>query len=144
MSHRLAQIESTLKRALAQVLSQQLSDPRVAGMVSITRLVVSPDLHDAYVYLSILPERYEKRTMFALRHAAGHIHALLCQAVRMRNVPHLEFRLDESLKRQAEVDQALRRAAERGGTATPADPTPPPSAGGATPGDATRSEEPPL
>jgi ribosome-binding factor A len=139
MSHRLAQIESTLKRALAQVLSQQLSDPRVAGMVSITRITVSPDLHDAYVYVSIIPARYQKRTMFGLRHATVHIHALLCQAVRMRNVPHLEFRLDESLKRQAEVDLALRRAAARGGTATPTDPAPP--AAGATPADPSRPQE---
>ena len=122
MKHRLAQIESTLKRAVAEVLSQHLSDPRVTGLVSVTRVTVSPDLHDAYVFISVLPAKYEKRTMMGLRHAVGHIHALVCRAVRMRTVPRLEFRLDESIKRQAEVDRAIHRAAARGGTVTAPEP----------------------
>jgi ribosome-binding factor A len=130
MNHHLAQIESTLKRALAEVLSQHLSDPRLAGMVTITRLTVSPDLHDAYVYISVLPARYEKRTLAGLRHAVGHIHTLVCQSVRMRTVPHLDFRLDESIKRQAEVDRAIRRAAARGGTVNPAPADPGPAGAG--------------
>ena len=113
MSHRIAQIESTLKRVLAQTLDQRLADPRIEGLVSITRVTVSPDLHDAFIYVSIMPQKYEKRTMHGLQHASGYIHSLVREGVALRTVPRLEFRLDETIKRQAQVDEALRRGTTR-------------------------------
>ena len=106
----MAQIESALKRAISVVLSQGLSDPRLGAMVSVTRVNVSPDLHQAGVYVSVLPEEAGSRVMHGLRHAAVHIHREVSQKVDIRRVPHLEFYLDETLKHQAEVDGAILRA----------------------------------
>ena len=116
MSHRKQQVESTLKRALAGLLVQGLADPRVRGLVSVTRVEASSDFRNATVYVSVLPEKYEKRTLAALAHAAGHIHGLLRKAVAMRTVPHLNFRLDAGLKRESQVLQDISRA-------TPAEPS---------------------
>ena len=135
MSHRIAQIESTLKRVLAQTLGQRLSDPRIEGLVSITRVTVSPDLHDAYIYVSIMPQKYEKKTMRGLQHASGYIHGLVREGVALRTVPRLEFRLDETIKRQAEVDAALQRGITRlppqatSSSTVPTDPTAGPEGG---------------
>ncbi|MBI1336929.1 MAG: 30S ribosome-binding factor RbfA [Phycisphaera sp.] len=113
MSHRIEQIESLLKRELSTILAHKLSDPRIEGMVSITRLSVSPDLHDAYVYVSVMPDKFEKKTLYGLRHATGHIHSLLRKAVAMRSVPQLEFRLDQALKKQAKVFEAIQRGVDK-------------------------------
>ena len=115
MSHRIAQIESTMKRALSQVLQRDISDPRIEGLVSITDVKVAPDLSEAYVSVSVLPEDKQKRTLFGLRHAAGHIHSKLNKHLRLRTIPQLHFRLDESLKKQAEVFQAIDKAMEKTG-----------------------------
>lgn len=117
MSHRIAQVESTLKRVIAEVLQRRISDPRIEGLISITRVQVSPDLHDAYVYVSVLPEAKQKKTLAGLRHASRHIHSVVKKGVALRTVPHFDFRLDESIKKQAEVYDAIRRAAERTGEA---------------------------
>ena len=109
MSPRIAQIESLLKRAVSQVLAAGLSDPRVTGMVSVTKVTVSPDLHDAYVFVSVLPAKNQKRTLYGLRHAAAHIHGKLCKLVDLQSVPHLDFRLDDSIKKQAAVLAAIDR-----------------------------------
>lgn len=124
MSHRIPQIESTLKRALALVLSQRLSDPRLQGMITVTQVKVSPDLHDAYVSVSVLPDKYESRTLMGLRHAASHIHVLVCREVDMKTVPHLDFRLDRSLKKQAAVLDAIRRGRRSDSQQMPADVSP--------------------
>lgn len=113
MTIRKQQVESVLKRAISQVLARQISDPRISGMVSVTHVDVSPDLHEAFVYVSVLPERHEKRTLYGLRHAAGYIQSLVIRSVKMRQVPNLEFRLDSSLKKQAEVLDAIRRGMEK-------------------------------
>ncbi|MFP4145617.1 MAG: 30S ribosome-binding factor RbfA [Phycisphaeraceae bacterium] len=115
MSHRIEQVESVLQRAISQVLQRKLSDPRIRGMVSVTRVKVSPDLHEAQVFVSVLPEQYEKTTLSGLRSAASHIHSLLRKQVALRSVPRLDFRLDESLKRQAELHEAINRGIDRSG-----------------------------
>ena len=53
MSLRLKQIESILVRAISQVLSQQMTDPRMAGMVSVTNVKTSSNLNKATVGVSI-------------------------------------------------------------------------------------------
>lgn len=116
--HRMLQVESTLKRAVATVLAHKLSDPRITGLISVTRISVSPDLHDAYVYVSVLPAEQERTTLYGLRHATRYIHSLVCKEVELKTVPHLEFRIDSSLKREADVFDAIRRAADREGLPT--------------------------
>jgi ribosome-binding factor A len=109
MSKRTEQIESVLLRSISKVLARQISDPRIEGMISVTKVDVSPDLHDAYVYVSIMPDRFERRTIYGLKHAAGYIQSLVRKDVAMRAVPHLDFRLDSSLKKSAEIFDAIRR-----------------------------------
>ena len=107
MSHRKEQIESTLKRVISQVLSKGLSDPRVSGIVSVTHVDVTPDLHDANVYVSVIPQQAQRRTVQGLSHAAGYISSIVRREMVMRSIPHLRFRLDETLKKQAQVFDAI-------------------------------------
>lgn len=113
MSKRTSQVESTLKRAIAQVLERRISDPRIQGMVSITKLQVSPDLHDAYVWVSVLPNKFEARTISGLKHASKHIQSLARELLDMRRVPRLEFRLDGGLKRQAAIENVIKQGLSR-------------------------------
>jgi len=120
MSHRKQQVESLLKRTISGMLARGLSDPRVRGLVSVTRVEVSPDYHDAYVYVSVMPERFQQRSIAGLRHAAGHIRARVREAVSLRKVPQIEFRLDDSLKKQdrllREIEAGRARDRDRGET----------------------------
>ena len=110
MSIRTEQIESTLHKAISQILQRELSDPRIRGLVSVTKVDVSPDLTEAYVFISVIPEAYVKRSLAGLRAAAGHIRTRLAKTMRGRTVPKLDFRVDESLKTQARVLDAIRGA----------------------------------
>ncbi|MEM9019611.1 MAG: 30S ribosome-binding factor RbfA [Planctomycetota bacterium] len=107
MTHRIEQAESTLRKALAQVLQRRISDPRIRGLVSITHLDISPDLKNAKVYISVLPGEFEKRTVAGLRAADRHIQNEVKKLVALRVVPHLQFELDSSLKRADAVFDAM-------------------------------------
>lgn len=115
MTHRIEQVESTLRKALAQVLQRKISDPRIRGMVSITKLDVSTDMKTAKVLVSVLPDQYEKRTLAGLRAANRHIHSEVKKLVALRIVPHLEFRLDSSLKKVSEIYDAINQGIDRSG-----------------------------
>lgn len=110
MSHRVEKVQATLARAVQEVLRRGLNDPRAGGMISVTSVDVSPDLRNAIVQVSVFPEEKQDLTMHALRHAAGHIRHEVGELMSIRRVPELEFRVDLSLKKQAEVLGAISKA----------------------------------
>ena len=115
MSYKKQQVESTLKKAISDVVSRRLSDPRIVGLVSVTRVDVSPDGLNAKVYISVLPEKHSSKSLHGLRHAAGRIYLLMRKSVSMRKVPRLTFHLDETLKREATVLDAIHRGIDQDG-----------------------------
>jgi ribosome-binding factor A len=133
VSHRREQVASTLQRAVQQVIAKGLQDPRISGMITVTAVEVSPDLKAATVLVSILPADRERLTMHGLRDAASHIRRQTGDLVDMRQVPELTFRLDSSLKKQADVYTAIakvtaereRAAAEGAAGAAPESENPP-------------------
>ena len=111
---------SSLQRAIGEVLAEGLSDPRVRGMVSVTGVKVSSDLHFADVSVSVLPEGATGLTVVGLISAAGHVRERVSERLRARHLPRLRFHADETLKKEAKVFDAIRRGVEeaerRGGT----------------------------
>jgi len=113
MSHRIPQVEATLKKAIAQVLQKDLADPRIDAFVSITRVKISPDMANATISVSIMPESKQSKNIHGLRHATGHIRSLVLKKMATRTVPRFRFVLDESLKKQAAVMDAIQRGNEK-------------------------------
>jgi ribosome-binding factor A len=106
---------SALTRALQQALVGGLADPRLDGaLVSVTGGTLSPDGLAFTAGVSVLPESAGPRALQALRHAAGHLKEGMARHVEIRRMPRLEFRLDDSLKRQAALDASLAPGADEG------------------------------
>lgn len=110
MSHRTEQLESTLQRTIGQIIAKGLSDPRLRGLVSVTQVKLTEDKQTAVVHVSVMPDQYEQSSVRALRHAAKHIRHEVSQRVDARHVPYLDFKIDHSLKKQAEVMDAISQA----------------------------------
>jgi ribosome-binding factor A len=101
---------STIHRELAMVILRELNDPRLTGMPSITRVKVSGDLSIADVYVTVMgTEGQQTAALNALRHSAGLLRTRLTEALSMRVTPYLKFHLDEQLKKEITVLEALRR-----------------------------------
>lgn len=121
MTHRIEKIESTMARAIQQVISRGLNDPRAGGLISVLRVNVAQDMANATAFVSVYPEEKAELTMHALRHASRHIRHQAAELMAIRKVPVIEFRLDKSIKHQGEVFIALAKAREQ----TPPLPTDP-------------------
>lgn len=136
MSVRTDRVNSTLRRALQDAIARGINDPRVRGLITVTGVEVSPDLRNAIVRVSVLPESAQQLTLHGLSSAAGMLRREIGDAVRMRRVPELTFQLDDSLKRQARVLSAIARAREAEGEAGPAEePAEEPRGEGELPGE---------
>ena len=104
MSHRRERFASTLRQVVANLIQTDLNDPRIRGLVSVSRVVVSPDLHLAKVYVSVMGTKGEQQSsLTGLRHSAGHLQSLLRDHLEFRVCPKLDFRLDDELKESMET-----------------------------------------
>ena len=113
MSRRTEMLGSTIQRELAQIIMRELNDPRLTGMPSITRVKVSPDLSIADVYMTIMgTQGQQTAALNALKHSAGMMRTKLTHSLTLRQAPFLKFHIDEGLKREIEVLDAIRKARE--------------------------------
>ncbi len=100
MSRRRERFASALKTVVANLIQTDLNDPRIRGLITVTRVNISPDLRLAKVYVSVLgDEGVAKSTLSGLQHSAGHLQSLLKKYLEFRTCPILDFRLDEELKK---------------------------------------------
>jgi ribosome-binding factor A len=113
MSRRTEMLGSTIQRELALIILRELDDPRLTGMPSVTRVKVSPDLSIADVYVTIMGTPGQQNTALnALRHSAGLMRSRLNKILSIRVTPFLKFHLDEQLRKELAVLEALRLANE--------------------------------
>jgi len=115
MTARTEKVASLLKREVSATLQRGLADPRMSGMVSITELKVTDDLKQAYISISVLPKEHEKKVLAALCDAVRYIQRETQKRISLRTMPRLDFRLDDGIKKQADVLAAIREAAQRTG-----------------------------
>ena len=98
MSRRTERLNSQIRRDLSELLRYEVKDPRVSGVVSVTRVDVSPDIQHARVYVSVYGTLREKeKTMAALDSAAGFLRRHLRGRLETRQAPALRFLLDDTL-----------------------------------------------
>ena len=112
MSRRAEQTAAILQKAIQDVISRGFQDPRIRGLITITGVRMDSDIRTAIVSVSVYPESAQNPTIYGLQSAAKHIRREVGDSVDMRVVPELIFKLDESLKKQAAVLQAISKAAE--------------------------------
>jgi ribosome-binding factor A len=101
------QLESLLKTKIDIIIREELSDPRLR-LMSIVHLKVAKELDSAMVYVSHPgDEKTRKDVEKILKTAAGFIEGKLRNAVRMRHIPKLDFRLDDTMIKAARIEELL-------------------------------------
>ena len=107
-SNRMDKINEELKKELSIIIDNNLKNPHITGMVSVTKVKTSPDLRYARVYISLLNCKNVKETMDGLKSAAGFMRTELARRVNLRYTPELVFELDETLEYGAKIDSILK------------------------------------
>ena len=107
LSHRIERIAEQLREEVSQILATEVSDPGV-GLVTVSRVQVTPDLSLARVYWTILGDAAErKKTAKALERVAGYVRHLLSERLTLRRSPEVKFIFDESVAAQDRIEQII-------------------------------------
>lgn len=106
--NRLNRIDEELKKELSQIISYELKNTEATGMISVTKVKITPDLKYAKVYVSILNSKSDEKTMEALKKSAGFIRSQIAKRVNLRITPELVFEKDDSMEYGMKIDSILK------------------------------------
>jgi ribosome-binding factor A len=100
MSRRIDRINGLLRQEISQLLSRQIKDPRLRGIITITQVQTSGDLRTARVFLSVMGDTETQHSALeGIQSAAAFLRRELRERLTFRYVPFLSFVLDDSLER---------------------------------------------
>ncbi len=106
-SRRQRKVAELLHKEISALIQHQAHDPRL-GFVTVTGVDISPDLQQARVYVTVLGDTADiAETLAGLSSATGYFRHKLGQALSLRRVPELSFKLDESLRYGLHIDNIL-------------------------------------
>ena len=92
-------INGEVQRELSQIIRNEIKDPRIAMMTSVTAVEVAPDLKTCKAYISVLgDDKAKEDTIAGLRSAEGYVRRLLAKNVNLRTTPQIPIVLDPSIE----------------------------------------------
>lgn len=102
-------VADQIRQELSELLSRgEVHDPGI-GFITLTRVQVSPDLQLARVFYTTMgDEKARRETARALERATPFLRRQIGGRLRLRRVPEVEFRFDESIANQDRIEQILR------------------------------------
>ena len=110
---RTARVAEEFREVLAEEI-QKLKDPRV-GFVTVTGVQVTADLRRAWVSYTVLgDDKQQRSTAAGLRSATPHLRQALGRQVRLRNLPELEFQVDQTLAQHQHIEEIIERLHREG------------------------------
>ena len=107
MTQRTDRIDALLREEIGAILARDLADPAI-GFATVTDVETVPDLSHARVWVSLIGQPTEREaSLAALRRALPYVRHLLGGRVRLRRIPELHLRVDETAERGTRVLQLL-------------------------------------
>jgi ribosome-binding factor A len=118
MTRRTDQINALLREEISNLVRDDIKDPRLGGLITVTHVDVSPDLRNARAYISVLGSEDERDgTLKALERARPFVRRELGRRLNLRNTPDVHFYADTSMERAQELTDLMKRTAEERGEA---------------------------
>ncbi len=112
MSIRTERVAGEVQQALAHALQTEYSDLS-DGLITVTKVRMSPDLRSGRVYISLLGgTRAPERTLERIKAETPRLRSAIAKAIRLRYVPELHFYLDDTQAEVARVETILKQIGE--------------------------------
>ena len=106
---RVDRVSEMIQRKLAQIIPQEVKDPRLKGIITISAVKIAADLGHAKVYFTVFnDDKIVAATI--LNAAAGYLRSALARSITLRTVPQLHFIYDESIEYGERLSRLIDKA----------------------------------
>ncbi|MBD7915673.1 30S ribosome-binding factor RbfA [Clostridium sp. Sa3CUN1] len=114
-NYRGGRINEEVRKEISVIIRDEIKDPRMTAMVSITSVKVSKDLKYAKVFVSIFGKNEEEKneTFAALKSASGYVRREVGQRMNLRNTPQIIFELDDSISYSMRIEELIEKVKDK-------------------------------
>lgn len=103
-----SRLSEEIKRSISNIIQNELKDPRIPMLTSVTNVDVTKDLKYAKVFISVYGDPEQKaKCIEGLKSSSGFIRKEVGNSVKMRHIPELMFELDESIEYGLHISKIL-------------------------------------
>ena len=104
MTRRAERVSNLIRQEISELLQEQVNDPRLSGLISVTKVSTSPDLKQAKVFVSVLGEQANKNEILqGFKSASGFFRRELSRRLILRLIPELSFDFDDSIEHGSNI-----------------------------------------
>ncbi|KRQ86992.1 Ribosome-binding factor A [Caloramator mitchellensis] len=105
---RTSRLNEEVKRIVGDIIQNELKDPRIPMLTSVTGVEVTKDLRYAKVFISVFGKDDEKqKCLEGLKSAAGFIRKEIGKKIKARYTPEVLFELDKSIEYGMHITKVL-------------------------------------
>ena len=104
-------VQEALRQEVSRIIHDEIRDPRL-GFITITNVELTKDLRYAKVHFSVLESDKKRLTLKGLNSSKGFIKRLIGERLRLRFMPEISFRLDESMEKTQHIYDVFRKIEE--------------------------------
>ena len=121
MTRRTDRVNELLRKEISQIISRDMNDPRITGLLTISQVNTSTDLRQARISVSVMGEQQQKeKALGGLKAAAGFIRHRLGGKLSLKRIPELSFLLDASMEQANDLVRLMDQVASEEETGKPA------------------------
>lgn len=107
-SNRMNKIDEEIKKEISTIISTELKNPHLTGLISVSKVKTTPDLRFAKVYVTMINEKSKKENLSILKQSSGYIRSAIAKKINLRYTPELVFEFDESIEYGSRIDEILK------------------------------------
>ena len=111
MSKRVLRVNKLIKEELGRIILQEIEFPK-KNLATITRVEVSPNLIQAFVYVSCLGEEKEMALKILERNVYG-LQKRLDKKLKIRPIPKIIFKIERETEKAARIEELLEKIKEK-------------------------------
>lgn len=112
--YRSGRINEEVKKEISDIIRNEIRDPRLTAMTSVTRVDVTKDLRYAKIFVSIFGNDEEKKnSLSALKNSSGFLRRELGHRINLRYTPELIIELDTTIEHGMHINELLETIKEK-------------------------------
>ncbi|MBR6252413.1 MAG: 30S ribosome-binding factor RbfA [Clostridia bacterium] len=104
---RAERVEEEIKKIVGKLIDNGIKDPRVNGLISVTKVEVSKDMKYCKIYVSMLGTKDKEEALKGLDSAKGVVRKEIGDKIRTFNTPEVKFIYDDSMEYGQHIDNII-------------------------------------